>query len=58
MNIESTCHSCKNTYTLEWYDYTYTMYDVENDEYEETEPIFCPFCGTPGQDAYEEGDEI
>ena len=45
MFIQTTCPSCQTIYSIEWHDFNYAMYDVENDEYEESEPTICPFCG-------------
>jgi len=48
MFFQTTCPSCRTTYSIEWHDFNHSTYDVENDleddEYEENEPTICPFC--------------
>lgn len=57
MIIHNICNACNVSYSVEWHDLGFTEYDVENDDFEELEPLICPFCATEVNE-YEEDDEI
>jgi len=57
MILDNTCGYCRISYRIEWQNFD-SGYDVENDEYEEREPLICPFCASEIGDEYIEDDEI